>query len=298
MPLLRNELEQYLRQCFNDLSSPWSDYLQCVTPALDGIDSGALLDQEAQIIPCLQGGHGALFPLSNLDPADVALVIIGQEPYADPLRATGRAFEQGNLTNWSDNLEEPNRITPSLLNLISAVAALHPCAATLELDRADLHNRRQILREFLANHPVLRPPHTMFDNLTEQGVLWLNRTPTISSRPIAPRRRGSSWECIEQHNRWHRALWAPVLCATLSRLIDEALTRPIVFALLGNESSKLLSCINARQQWREVPPNNIRLVFSGHPRRAGTFFANGNPFSRINNELQGQHSIDWFLNAT
>ena len=295
MPLLRNELEEYLRQCFNDLSPPWSEYLQSVTPDSDAISSDQLLDQEAQIVP-LQGDHGALSPLNNLDPADVTVVVIGKAPYADPLRATGRAFEQGNLTNWCDDLSVPNRVARSLLNLVSAAAALHPRAADLKLDDAALRDRRQVLQRLQGRHHVLDPTQTMFDNLRAPGVLFLNRTPTISSRPIAESRQGSFSEHIAQHDIWHRTLWDPVLCAILSRLVDEALTRPIVFVLLGQAARELRSCIKARQRWHQVPTNNIRFVINAHPAsRQGEFWADGNPLSRINDKLQGQHSIDWSI---
>lgn len=298
MPHLRNELEQYLRQCFNDLLPPWREYLKCVTPNLDAVRQDVLLHRGEEIIPRRQDdGRGALFALRGPDLANVAVVVIGKEPYANPDRATGRSFEQGDLTDWSEDLQWPYRVVPSLLNLVRAAAALHPCAAGLRLDDQNLQDKRKELRCFHQNNcGVLRSPESMFDDLTERGVLWLNRTPTMSSRPVNPPHQGRSWECIEEQQRWHRALWDPIMCSILSRLVDEALTRPIVFALFGKDARELKPCIEARRQWRCVPSDHIRFVLSGHPAaRQGEFFARGNPLRRINDKLTlcDRGVIDW-----
>ena len=295
MPQLRNEMERYLRGWPDDLSAAWRERLQGAMPCFNAIPQGATLDQGAQIVPCRRDGHGPLYALEGNDPSDVRVVVFGNDPYPDPLRATGRSFEQGDLDSWIESLSEPGRVTRSLLNLICAAVALLPDAAGLNLASPNLHGRREALRCALQNGTVALPvPRSMFEVLTGQGVLWLNRTPTISALNTGRLRRGSYWEGVEEHRKWHRALWRPVTDAILSGLVDEARTRPIVFALFGGKAKRLRSRIKSQRRRHDVPLENVRLVESGHPSHR-TFFSAGNPLDRINDELAscGRESIDW-----
>ena len=294
MPQLRSEMERYLRGWRDDLSAAWRERLQGAMPCFNAIPQGATLDQGAQIVPCRRDGHGPLYALEGNDPSDVRVVVFGNDPYPDPLRATGRSFEQGDLDSWIESLSEPGRVTPSLLNMICAAVALLPDAAGLNLTSPNLHGRREVLRCALQNGTVALPvPRSMFEVLTGQGVLWLNRTPTISAFNTGRRRRGSCWEGVEKHRKWHRALWRPVTDAILSGLVDEVRTTAIVFALFGSEAKGLRPWIETQLQCLNVP-DNVRFVESGHPSYR-TFFSAGNPLGRINDELAscGREPIDW-----
>lgn len=247
-------------------------------------------------MPCRRDGHGPLYALEGNDPSDVRVVVFGNDPYPDPLRATGRSFEQGDLDSWIESLSEPGRVTPSLLNLISAAVALLPDAAGLNLASPNLHGRREALRCALRNGTVALPvPRSMFEILTGQGILWLNRTPTISALNTGRRRRGSCWEDVQEQRKWHRALWHPVTDAILACLVDEARTSPSVFALFGGEAKRLRTRIESHRQRHEVPLQNVRFVESGHPSLPRAFFGMGNPLGRINDELAscGGEPIDW-----
>ena len=247
-------------------------------------------------MPCRRDGHGPLYALEGNDPSDVRVVVFGNDPYPDPLRATGRSFEQGDLDSWIESLSEPGRVTPSLLNLICAALALLPPAADLNLASPNLRGRREVLRCALQNGTVALPvPRSMFEILTGQGVLWLNRTPTISALNTDGRRRGSCWEGVEEQRKWHRALWRPVTDAILACLVDEARTRPIVFALFGGEAKRLRPRIESQQRRLDVPLEDVRFVESGHPSLPRAFFNGGNPLGCINHELAscGRESIDW-----
>ena len=296
MPHLRDEMERYLRQWTDDLPVAWRERLRGVAPDFDAIPQDARLDQRAQIVPCRRDGRSALYALEGIDPSDVCAVVLGNDPYPDPERATGRSFEQGNLTDWIDNLSEPGRVTPSLLSLVCAAAALLPNAAGLGLADRNLRDRREKLRCALLNGAtVLPPPRSIFEILTGQGVLWINRTPTIGASNTGSRRCGSFWKAILEHRKWHRALWEPVTCAILSCLVDEARMRPIVFVLFGRKAKDLRRWIDAQRLDLDVPLENIRFVESGHPSVPGAFFCLGNPLGRINDELTscGRGPIDW-----
>ena len=68
------------------------------------------LSQNAHIFRALEG----------IDSQDVRAVILGQDPYPNPAWATGRAFEQGNLSEWPEN---PKSIAASLRRIVQVPAA-------------------------------------------------------------------------------------------------------------------------------------------------------------------------------
>ena len=297
MPHLHDELERYLGQWRERLPAAWRGRLDGVEPDFAAVPRDVSLDQGTRIIPVRRNGGGAFYALEGIDPSDVAAVVISNDPYPDPARATGRSFEQGDLTEWIEDLAAPGRVTPSLLSLACAAAALFPEAVQLGLDRGGLRNRRGILRRGLRNGSVVLPsPRSMFENLTGQGVLWINRTPTISVSDTGSRRRGSSWQAIEEQRAWHRALWRPVTRRIISVLVEESRERAVVFALFGSPATKLQGRIEAEGRRLDVPRENLRFVESGHPSVPRSFFCSGNPLRRINDELsaRGCDPIDWF----
>ena len=297
MPNLHDELKKYLDQWRDHLPMAWRGMLDGVELDFAAVPRDVSLDQGARIIPVRRNGGGAFYALEGIDPSDVAAVVIGNDPYPDPVRATGRSFEQGDLTEWIEDLAVPGRVTPSLLSLACAAAALFPEAEQLGLDRGDLRDRRRILRRGLRNGSVVLPsPRSMFENLTGQGVLWINRTPTISVSDTGRRRRGSSWQAIEEQRALHQALWCPVTRRIISVLVEEARERAVGFALFGGPARKLREQIEAEGRSMDVPRENLRFVESGHPSVPRYFFCSGNPLRRINDELsaRGCNPIDWY----
>ena len=292
MPNLLDDLARWR----DGLSTAWLDKLEGAEPDWTAVDPTTSLGGRARFAPDPRREGGVFHALEGIDPADVAVVVIGNNPYPDLVRATGRSFEQGDLTDWCGDLAEPGRVTPSLLSLVCAAAALLPRAAGLGLDQGGLLRRRQDLRRGLQRGQVaLLPPNVLFESLTGQGVLWLNRTPTTSVCDAGSHRRGSSWREAKEHRRAHRALWAPVTRAILIALAEQARHRRMVFALFGREAKGLRTRLTARRKALGVPSDNLRFVESGHPSRPRLFFANGNPLDRINQELAlgGCEPIEW-----
>ena len=306
MPSLRSALERYLDGWQERLPEAWREALDGVEPNFNAIPRDVSLDQGVRILPDRRRSRRirprrprqdrVFYALEGVNPSEANVVVIGNDPYPDPHRATGRSFEQGDLIDWNDDLDEAGRVTPSLLSLLCAAAALRPGARRLELDRGDLRGRRERLLRGLRNgSAMLPPPRSMFENLTGQGVLWLNRTLTISAFDTDTRRGGTTWRALEEHRKQHRALWRPITCAIVSTLMEEAQERPIVFALFGREARNL-------QRWRETggtrrgaSSENLCFVESGHPSAPRYFFQSGNPLGRINDELTARHCdpIDW-----
>lgn len=279
MPSLRNEARQHLHQWRDRLPSAWREALDGVEPDLDAIHPDVELEQDARIVPARDR---IFYALDGIDPADVRVVVIGNDPYPNPCQATGRSFEQGDLTDWVSDLHA-GRVTPSLLTLACAAAALCPNAGEFGLDGRNI--REETLRCALQGDVRILPPQSMFEYLTGQGVLWINRTPTISV-PQAP---DDSED--KKRRRRHRALWRPVTRKLISCLVEEALDRTIVFALFGREAKGLKNWIKATGRRLCVPSENLHLVESWHPCLPHGFFRSGNPLQQINDKLTDP--IDW-----
>ena len=295
MPSLLDQLQQHLHGWRDELPTAWCAKLGGVQPDYTAIPSDALLCSGERVVPVRRNGRGIFYALKGIDPADVAVVVIGNDPYPDPCRATGRSFEQGNLTEWDCDLMESGRVTPSLLSLACAAAALFPSVERLELDCGGLHDRRGKLQCALQRGRALLPPRSMFENLTGQGVLWLNRTPTISAFDSGRRRRGSTWKAIECRRELHRKLWCPVTRTIVSALLEETRSRPIVFALFGDKAKSLQSLVEDQRTRMRVSEENLHFVESGHPSVPRYFFHSGNPLKQINDKLIacGCDPIDW-----
>ncbi len=294
MPSLRGELERYLNGWREHLSEAWREALGGVEPNLDVILEDASLDQSARIIP--DPPERVFHALNGIDPSDVNVVVFGNDPYPAPCRATGRSFEQGNLTDWTADLARSGRVTSSLLSLACAVGALCPNAECLQLDSVRLLDRKGNLRRRLQEGlVVLKCPRSMFEYLTGQGVLWINRTPTISAYDSGQCRNGTTWRAVEGHPKRHQALWRPVTRAIVSALVEEARERPIVFALFGGKTKNLRGRIRRERERLGVPQENLCIVKSGHPSLPQFFFQSGNPLGRINDKLVERHrdTIDW-----
>lgn len=296
MPYLRDEMQRYLHQWQDNLPTTWREKLCDVEPDFGAVPQCAPLDEAAQIVPVLCNGGGVFYALEGIDPSDVRVVLIGNDPYPDPDRATGRSFEQGDLTSWIDDLAVPGRVTPSLLSLVCAAVALLPGAEGLKLDHGSLHDRREKLRQGLQSGAVvLLRPRPVFENLTGRGVLWINRTPTISVFHSGRCCRGGAWQAIKEQRKWHRALWRPVTHTIISALVEEASQSPIVFALFGSKAKSLRRWIETQGTGLGVPRDNLCFVESGHPSVPRYFFRSRNPLRRINHELtvRGCDPIDW-----
>ena len=296
MPSLHSELRRHLDGWEHRLPRAWRETLDGVAPNFCAVPRHAALDQGQRIVPARRVRRGVFYALEGLDPCDVNVVVIGSDPYPDPCRATGRSFEQGDLTEWIDDLAVPGKVASSLLGLACAAAALHPGVEAPPLDSARLCDRRMKLRRALKDGSIsLESPRSSFENLTGQGVFWINRTLTTSVRHSRTHRGKRSWRVVEGQRRWHRALWRPVMRRIVRALIEEACERTVVFALFGDEARKLRPQMEAQGRCLDVPSVNLCFVESGHPSTPRCFFRCGNPLGRINDELTARRCdpIDW-----
>jgi uracil-DNA glycosylase len=215
-------------------------------------------------VPRLPGG--AIWPASvfrafhDLAPARVRAVIFGNDPYTKVAQATGRSFEQGDITDWKAQIRT-RRVSPSLRSIVQAAV----------LTRFPGVPRTGITPRIAAGDIAL--PAQPFPGWAAQGVLWLNRTLTFSTWDDAVRRA-------------HEQLWAPFTARVLRILLEEAKTRTVVFVLWGGTAQDL------EKQILAASAPHATIVKAGHPMLVGSYFAKGNPLSAINAAL-GPPAIAW-----
>ena len=267
MVSLREHMEAQLAGWKDDLSAEWRAVFDGVGPDFNAIPAGRQIDDATSFFPRRRGqqlegappGSHLCRAFDNIAPGDVQVVVLGQDPYPDRSRATGRAFEQG---NWAGGA--PGTTAPSLAVLLQSVILTDPSAdAAIPRGQRDWPSVRRTIN-------LSRDVQRYFDGLAVQGVLFVNAAWTFTSR------RGT--HC-------HLNLWRPVVDHFLLDLCGRD-PQPI-FLLLGAPAQDRFD--GARVQ--------ATCVRHDHPTiRGGNFFADPNPFLRVNNALvgTGREPITWW----
>jgi uracil-DNA glycosylase len=118
-------------------------------------------------------GAQLLRAFEDADPDKVRVVLLGQDPYPNPAWATGRAFEQGNLTGWPT---QPRSMADSLRRIVQAIIGARTA------NRAYQNSDRAWSKLVADEHDgvfQLEPPGELFNRLEQEGVLFLNTSLTI-----------------------------------------------------------------------------------------------------------------------
>jgi len=179
----------------------------------------------------------------NQDLKAAKCVILGMEPYPssyvdeDGLThpvATGRSFEVANIDDWTDKYPQA-----SLKNILKTI--YYNEAGEI----ADIETVRNKIKSGEFN---ILPPHDWFDNLEEQGVIFLNATLTVQPGVV-----GS-----------HKKLWDVYMTNVIRYMVDQ--NHGLKWMIWGKDAMDRVHCI--------VPEENI--ICSCHPRMVG--FVNMNCF--------------------
>jgi len=96
----------------------------------------------------------------KVDLHNVNVVILGMDPYPQTGRATGRAFEDANLSSWSQL-----KRNASLSNILKLIYANKTSQGILPISK---------VRNKLGNSFIIFPPNALFNSWESQGVLLLN----------------------------------------------------------------------------------------------------------------------------
>ena len=103
------------------------------------------------------------FMKNNLN--DIKVVILGQDPYPEKGRATGRAFEVGDLQSWNQKFKQV-----SLKNIIRLIYKNYNGINKY----SDIKKFSEIQTEIKEGRFSILPPDKIFKSWEKQGVLLLN----------------------------------------------------------------------------------------------------------------------------
>jgi uracil DNA glycosylase len=288
MVTLREELRDFLVGWRSDLSAPWSAFFDGHEPDLDAVDSVLMSDPLAPVIPgrrhALQAGAPAgahvFRAFDHVEPAQVSVIVIGQDPYPKVSRGTGRAFEDGSVTAWDTS------VAVSLQRRMQS-------AVSLRYGRPDLALSAQGWASIVALAQVgtvaLEPVGAYFDRLQkDHGVLFVNAGWTLTKFVAG----GSP----EQHA--HIAMWRPVMHWLLQGISGRG-GLPVVYLLLGGFAKRLFDASGVEQLARKSGRWGISIasVIHPHPNAQGPsgYLVSGNPMQRVNEVLAslGAASVKW-----
>lgn len=204
----------------------------------------------------------------GVEPNDVRVVVMGQDPYPDSIRATGRAFEDG---GW--NGQRPQTLAHSLKPMMLAAWATQ--ANQEALFRAGGWPELTQMRAFR-----LPPQSSYFDYLAENGVLFVN----------------AAWTHTKDGDiKHHLNLWQPVLRHLLRSLASRA-EAPLLFVLLGLKAQKTFEESGAIEAARVNGTwgRTVDQLCLPHPSTAA--FLRQNPWGSVNEFLLARDSeaIDWW----
>lgn len=288
MPALRSAMQTFLRDWKSDMAAPWGQFLDNVEPDYDAIDDSLTLDG-ATIFPGRKGrepqgapaGSHVLRAFDGIQPGDVKVVFIGQDPYPSVAQATGRAFEQGDVTDWTTG-----RVTPSLRKIVQLAAhertgdSRYKAGRGWTTAKADLNS----------GDLILQPPGPLFDHWQQQGVLWLNTALTLTKFRDPHQTKG------------HIPLWNPVVREIVRRLAERH-DQPVVVVAWGNKAKDfLVSCELLRQERQSGKTVYVEtdqfpdtaVVHTQHP-SAFNFLSAPNSLTAVNRSLNdlGTTPINW-----
>jgi uracil-DNA glycosylase len=101
----------------------------------------------------------------NNDLNKIKVIILGQDPYPEKGRATGRAFEVGDLHSWNEKFRQV-----SLKNIIRSIHKEYRGYSEYK----EIKKFSQIQNEIKKGEFKILPPDKLFKSWENQGVLLLN----------------------------------------------------------------------------------------------------------------------------
>ena len=102
---LRNHMRDHLTQWRDHIPAQWTEMLDGMNPDFEANARGLDINHDfptGPAFPPLLRNHDvpSLFrTFREIEPAQVRVIVVGQDPYPEPNRATGRAFEDWAVQN-------------------------------------------------------------------------------------------------------------------------------------------------------------------------------------------------------
>jgi uracil-DNA glycosylase len=284
---LRAALNDFSSGWRDDLSPSWRALLAGVSPDPLAVASVLTFDLSQPIYP---GRRQSPLPgarpdahvfraFDSIEPSQVRCVLIGQDPYPMLSRATGRSFEQGDITTWS---KPASSVASSLRVLVRMLIA-----ARTQNDDVLKMSWAAVVALAASPGVSLESPPELFDRLQQtEGVLFLNAGLTLT--------RYRSGGAPEQ-TKGHIPFWRPVVGQTLRSLATRN-SGQVVFLCLGQFAQKLLTSERVKLEASAAGTWGVRAaeVSLPHPVAPG-FLGGANPFRAVNAQLAslGALPIRW-----
>jgi uracil-DNA glycosylase len=285
---LRDALVDFSQGWHDDLSPGWRALLAGTSPdplaVLESLTFDALQPiypaRRAKPLPGARADAHVFRAFDGIEPAQVRCVLIGQDPYPTLSRATGRAFEQGDIDAWA---------LPAASVATSLRVLLKMLIAARSRDNQVLKLSWSSLLRFASTSPAvaLEPPRALFDRLQQtQGVLFLNAGLTLT--------RYRSGGAPEQ-TRGHIPFWRPVVGQVLRSMATRT-SGQVVFLCLGQFAQSLLTSEGVKQAAADAGTWGTRAADVALPHPVAPGFTRGpNPFNAVNAKLAsfGAAPIEW-----
>lgn len=268
-------MELHLANWRNDLMPEWRNVFADVEPDYNGLPNDDLPNADIALpfpnrLPegqPIADAHPVPIPhmmkaFDGIEPTNVRVVVLGQDPYPRRERATGRAFEDGTWDGTFANAA--NSLKPLLQSAILSTGA----AQGIRENQADWVG----IIDAVARREIILPANLerYFDGLVQQGVLFVNAAWTFTDT-----------EATQQHLK----VWRGVVRQLLTHLIWNRDGLPVVFLLIGADAVKLYKPVIRSVYLGKSA--RMATVYVAHPafQNGNSYFATVNPFIQVNRAL-------------
>ena len=269
---LRDAMLEILAGWREDIDPAWRATLNGGSPDCDAIDPALTLEPWEPVFPARRGhallgapkGAHIFHAFDDIDPADVRVAVLGQDPYPCAAFSTGRAFEAGNVAEWRELEKMFSASVRTFMQLIAAARTSDPdyAASTLAWKR--------LLADIEAGRIDIEPANRIADRWVGQGVLLVNSALTISRFTV---------EGDPHQLRGHLPLWRPFIAGVVRHLAGRGV--PVVFIGFGAQAAEALGAAGIK----EGTAGAVGCILRDHPARGDAVLARENPFLLANRML-------------
>jgi uracil-DNA glycosylase len=279
---LKDAMQDILAGWRGDLDPAWRVAVDGSELGFDAIDPMLTLEPWEPVFPARKGrtfpgapkGAHIFHAFDNIDPGDVRVVVLGQDPYPCAAFSTGRAFEAGNVANWRE-LEK--MFSVSVRTFMQLIAAARTADASYAASTAAW---RTLVGDIETRRIDIEPAERIADRWVRQGVLLINSALTLSRFKV---------EGDPHQLRGHLPLWRPFIVGIARHLAARG--TPVVFIGFGGQAADALHAAGIG----EGVGGAVGCILREHPARGDAVLTPENPFLVANRMLaaRGGSPVAW-----